>query len=1370
MTEQVRCGLTFDSVDDFRVTFERRLSQGQCFVPWPDELDVGRPVALDLVVTGRGKLELSAIVEQPDFDEHGNTGVTVRLSNESTDAVKTLMSQLQGPVDGPEVFASTRIRPKTQTFPRMQVSPEGGIVEPVSAQAQVNEEEEGLLEPGTVVEDRFRIESHLATGGMGEVYRAAHVHLKRPVALKLLRRSLASDPEMWARFRREAELVSQLESPHVVRVFDFGKTADGQPFLAMEYVEGQTLDELVATGPLPPARAVQLLVQVCEGLGEAHAMGVIHRDLKPPNIILGKRRDGSDVVKILDFGIARLTDRTGQPQVADKLTQLGMVVGTPAYLAPEQALADELDVRTDLYALGCVAYELLTGRPPFVAADVSKVVSMHLTATPAPLASLRPELATLPALTDAVLKALAKEKKARFQTVQEFAQALQAAIAPGAVSAAAVASEWSESAQPASSPPHALEVGWGPEPLTLSAIKPKAPTPKPAPVAAQAADDFFSMSAGPSPEAPAVPASAAGLPVLDALRVGRAQLKNSTTRAALAIVEVLGPARGSELLKVATARVLEIGAAWGAVLDSIDDDSIVLLFAADDLPGATGKAALATLSMRESLLEEAARFPSEAVGVRAAIVGGSIPTPEKGPTSGDFVNRARSLVAKVAAGTLLVDRGLLEVLGDAVETKSSHEALEIVGRRTHLRRTAAIMVGRETVLASLDKRVTSLTQGVVAPVVVRGPRGAGRTTIANEMANRARQRGVVVGQVRGVESLRGQSWAALSELICMMCGVSVDQKATKLRGALQALGVAPTLIEGALVVAGVSQIPQTFTPGQGAHVLRSVVRAGAPDRPVLFLFDVLEALDTQSMEVFRELVTRPGPKELTVGFAPPEVQAERLGNVPTLELAPLTQGEVTLVLGAVLEAAPSARLLETLMHVSKGLPGLLLDWLWLLDDRGQLRLRGTLVGLVGEVPTIDDQALPTARLAVMPLEVRRVLEAAALNGDAFDAPAIAVAWPRLSTPVLQAAIGTRLLRQLPSKKWGFAAARYLHAALATPSVERPSMHARIAASLVEQARADASLVDPALIARHFTLAQDGARAASVWKHATEQALASRRLRDAIVAIRGWGGALGLAPRSSSELLRGRVDALSRAAGIAFSLQDAALARGLVDEALVLAKQLGAPTAEFCLSLARVHRSEARRSKAADTLAQAEALAAHGPLMALIEAERGESRELEGDSMGAVTAFEKALGLSEAARELARWHGEVDLTARLQARLAGAYLTRKDIGAARKLYEASLTRWKAAVWPFAEARVLLNLGTLFVHGKDLPSAARHFEAAAQAAGLSGDVMLQARALLQQAKVLKQAGNPAAASVAGEARKLALALAWEEGRTQAESISG
>ena len=390
----IRCGLSFSKLEEFRAAFGAQGSS--CFVPYPDEVENGAELELDVSV-GDARLEVRAVVLSADFDESGSVGLRVALDEPSVQAVNELVKQLDAGAEAPVSFSTSRMH--------IDVSKSSPDVEAVVAPG--DELPEQQLEPGTIIDGRFVIESHVATGGMGEVYRAEHIALKRTVAVKVLRRSLITDPEAWTRFEREAQLVSRLESPHVVHVFDFGRTDTGQLFLAMEYVDGETLDVRLGHGPLSPKDAVDILAQVLEGLGEAHALGVVHRDLKPANIILGKKREGGERAKILDFGIARLSDKGTGGGKTNRLTQLGVVVGTPAYLSPEQALADAVDNRTDIYAMGCVAFELLTGRPPFVAKELRRVVSAHLHQPPEPLATVRPELAQWGLLNDAVARALA---------------------------------------------------------------------------------------------------------------------------------------------------------------------------------------------------------------------------------------------------------------------------------------------------------------------------------------------------------------------------------------------------------------------------------------------------------------------------------------------------------------------------------------------------------------------------------------------------------------------------------------------------------------------------------------------------------------------------------------------------------------------------------------------------------------------------------------------------------------------------------------------------------------------------------------------------------------------------------------------------
>jgi serine/threonine-protein kinase len=269
---------------------------------------------------------------------------------------------------------------------------------------------------------QYVLREKLGGGGMGDVYLADHVLLRRSCAVKLIRPERAGDPGTLARFEREVQATAALTHPNTVQVFDYGHTPDGTFYYVMEHLPGVTLAELVsADGPLPPARAVHLLRQLCGALAEAHAAGLTHRDIKPGNVIVCERGGVPDVAKLLDFGLVQTA-----ADADDKLTHVGAVVGTPSYMAPEQISGEPADARTDIYALGALGYFLLTGRPPFAGKTVAQLLAAHLHERPEPPRAHRPDLP--PALEAVVLRCLAKRPAERFATVQELGAALAAAL------------------------------------------------------------------------------------------------------------------------------------------------------------------------------------------------------------------------------------------------------------------------------------------------------------------------------------------------------------------------------------------------------------------------------------------------------------------------------------------------------------------------------------------------------------------------------------------------------------------------------------------------------------------------------------------------------------------------------------------------------------------------------------------------------------------------------------------------------------------------------------------------------------------------------------------------------------------------------
>lgn len=282
----------------------------------------------------------------------------------------------------------------------------------VPARARTGRENKGqvLLGPGTVLDEKYRLDSLIGRGSFGAVYRGTHLKLQRPVAVKVLRTNFGADQVALARFQQEGVSLSRLQHPNAVAILDFSVTSDDVAYMVMELLHGYSLDqELKRRGPISPARALGITIPVCNVLAEAHSMGIIHRDIKPQNIFLHHDRRG-EVVKVLDFGIAKLV---GESEIQQQLTVEGNSVGTPAYMAPERFTNDPYDGRTDIYSLAASLYEMLVGRTPFADADGNffKLIRMHVVEQPKPLSSIRPVLARR--LSDIIMECLAKSYTAR---------------------------------------------------------------------------------------------------------------------------------------------------------------------------------------------------------------------------------------------------------------------------------------------------------------------------------------------------------------------------------------------------------------------------------------------------------------------------------------------------------------------------------------------------------------------------------------------------------------------------------------------------------------------------------------------------------------------------------------------------------------------------------------------------------------------------------------------------------------------------------------------------------------------------------------------------------------------------------------------
>lgn len=271
---------------------------------------------------------------------------------------------------------------------------------------------------GAIFAERYELDSVIGSGGMSVVYKAKHKLMEKVVAIKLLDPRLARQQIAVKRFQLEAQAASRLSHPHVIIVHDFGITPDGQPFMVMDFLQGRSLVDLLDEKPqIEPSRARQIFIQVASGLAHAHSSGVVHRDVKPNNIIIDHDHNGAENVKLVDFGIAKLISDAEAPQ--NRLTRAGECFGTAMYMSPEQCRGKDVDQRSDIYSLGCVMFEALTGLPPFEGDNELDTLQMHLTQEAPTLQERRPDLVIPADFEFIVRKCLAKEPDERYQSMDE---------------------------------------------------------------------------------------------------------------------------------------------------------------------------------------------------------------------------------------------------------------------------------------------------------------------------------------------------------------------------------------------------------------------------------------------------------------------------------------------------------------------------------------------------------------------------------------------------------------------------------------------------------------------------------------------------------------------------------------------------------------------------------------------------------------------------------------------------------------------------------------------------------------------------------------------------------------------------------------
>jgi serine/threonine protein kinase len=362
------------------------------------------------------------------------------------------------------------------------------------------------FQPGMIIRNKYEILARIGIGGMGAVYKGRHVTFNEFCAIKVVNDSIAGDANFLQRFQTEAVVTRKLRHPNAVRVDDFDYTDDGRPFIVMELVEGRNVGEVLqAEGPLRVPRAVRIATQVARALGAAHKLGFVHRDIKPGNIILTTDEQGQETAKVLDFGIAKLRQAAGDAQTG--MTMTGMVVGTPLYMSPEQFMGkkagEEIDGRTDLYSLGVVLYQMVTGKLPFEGDTLYSIMMQHMQGAVRSPDELVPELNIPPALSKVILKSIDKSRELRFQNAEEFITALDQ-VGSDTSSSVRVIGGSTEAPTPASKSSQNVQAP--PRPLPIQSDEASIPPPSSASAIPQ------SPGVTPAPYVPSAPATQPPMP------------------------------------------------------------------------------------------------------------------------------------------------------------------------------------------------------------------------------------------------------------------------------------------------------------------------------------------------------------------------------------------------------------------------------------------------------------------------------------------------------------------------------------------------------------------------------------------------------------------------------------------------------------------------------------------------------------------------------------------------------------------------------------------------------------------------------------------------------------------------------------------
>jgi eukaryotic-like serine/threonine-protein kinase len=1225
----------------------------------------------------------------------------------------------------------------------------------------------------------FRIIAPLGEGAMGKVYRAEQTSLGRLVCIKTLQSHLAKDPKLIQRFEREARAASALKHPNIVSVLDVGRTNEGLLYIVMELVEGRSLKALITSdAPLPIDRAFAVHEQILSALEEAHQAGIVHRDLKPDNVLIAKLRDGSDLAKVVDFGLAKLQDEGDV-----RLTATGAVFGTPGYMAPEQIVGEEVDGRADLYAAGIILYELLTSRKPFSGKTMKEVLSQHLTEMPASPSRLG-KLPIPPSVDEIVLRALEKDAKRRFKTALEFKRALEA-----------VRFDLRSPAGPATRAPE-------------TAAPPRSATPSPIdrtatargvellPLASRAAPGtrFESLQSGVVPDK-----LLEHMADLESMIAG--ERRNVTVlfgdiSGFTAMSEAMSPEEVRAIMNRCFDGMVEAVHSYDGTVDKFIGDCIMVLFGAprahEDDPERAVRCAIEMIDH----LAKVNRTLKRPLGMRIGINSGEVVAGGVGGAKrmdytvmGDVVNTAKRIESAAEVNTILVSRSVQRLTEKIVAYQERHpisvkgksqpiQTYQVLRLADRASDRVEVIVGRAKEHAAIERVVLEAASGRGSGLLVIGEPGIGKTTSLRKAERAARLRGLVVargsagrlGAATGLEVVR-QTMLSLSgprpDQASSLVGLGLD------RGDLERL----EHFFGTKTRTAPFELDDRRILDRGA-ILRAYT-AAAKKTGLCLILDDLHAADRDSLEILDELARRaPSLRLAILASARPGETDRILPACSRMELRPMPPLEIAeiarLELGA--KAAPP-EVTELVCSRSDGNPHFAKEILRTLIDAGSIELKGGTwhVGAL-DASVVPDrvQLLVASRVDAISQPSKRFLRAAAVAGNVFTVELVSAA---LEEPgAVQEALSECQNRGLiaPGDQplvYQFSQSLVREAVLAgLTKPDRRHLHLRLA-DAIERGIAPSDDHPAEALARHLLAAEQYRKAVEYLSLAGER-LAERNAFSQ--AADHYKSALEISMKEIAK--RGATS--EEAANQVLSLASKAVeCSSLIaaDRALEIAEPVlsGVPESRAAASRAELLRQRARCYLRLSKIPEAESDLDR----ALIFAVKGDGSpealaDLRADR---AAAFEARGALGDAAKELTEGFGPIVARISPQSprlwtymnQLGRIHLRLGQLDRARGFFENARSQAKRAGNMVGEGRALTNLAVVVARSGDLVLAGRLFEEALEITDKSGDKIGVARAHVNLGRVLLLGGKKAEGKARLEqALALARDLGWTEGIASAQ----